>query len=138
MKFMGLLSFGAAAVSALQAPSTHRLAPRDLPGLCSLLQPVLNDLGQLTVTTNSYPACGLAGLETSISIMTETLTTATQAVNYQKPLTMDEAQGFKDFAMKMSAAGNGFFTAMESKLPLFGQDHICGELVGCITNLGKS
>lgn len=137
MKFMALLSIGVAAVSALQSPGTHQLASRDLAALTSLLQPVISGLGVLTDTTNSYPTCGAAGLESSIDVMMGTVTTAEQAINYLKPLTMDEALGFKDFAMKMSAAGNGFFTAMEGKLPLFGQDHICGDLVGYITNLGS-
>lgn len=133
---MALLSIGAAAVSALQSPGTHQLAARDLAGLTSLLQPVTSGLALLTDTTKSYPACGAVGLESSIDVMMGTLTTAEHAINYLKPLTMDEAQGFKDVAMKMSAAGNAFFSAMESKLPLFGQDHLCDDLAGYITNLG--
>ncbi|KAK8106157.1 cell wall protein [Apiospora kogelbergensis] len=124
-----------AQLNALPHSATQK---RDLSTMNTVLGQVLEGLTSLNQVCQQYSGSPGGDIKSGMDMSLTTVKTATETCQKMGPIPAGEAEGFKPTAEKLGESGEKLVSILDSKVPLFEKNHICGPVLGWFGGLGKN
>ncbi|KAK8010459.1 hypothetical protein PG990_009424 [Apiospora arundinis] len=117
----------------------HSAHPKRQVGtLNTVLGQVLESLTTLNQVCNVYAGGPGGDIKSSMDQSLTTVKSATETCKKIAPIGPSEAEGFRPTAEKLTESGEKLVGILDSKVPLFEKNHICGSVLGWFGGLGEN
>jgi len=122
-----------AQLNALPHSSTHK---RDIGTVNTVLGQVLEGLTSLNQVCQQYSGGPGGDIKSGMDSALVTVKSATETCQKSGPIPASEVAGFQPTAEKLGDSGEKLVRILDSKVPLFEKNHICGPVLGWFGGLG--